>query len=379
MVEYRFAEDAHRAEIIDFINYVFSQAHRPHDFKTLIPKVYGDERGYADIHAIALESGKIRGVVGQLPFTVLYGGSPLNVGYIGSVSTHPYSRGEGHMIRLMDMQAERAKDFGIDIMMLGGQRQRYEYYGFSPVGLEYEYRIIPANVRHALRNVDAMGVNWKRFENASAEEIDAAYEIYQSQPITGARSREVFDLIMRSWYADPYVVRDGTRVVGLIDANDKDSFCELVLTDADYAPRLIKAWFAAYAPSHLSVCAPSVDPALNRALAAFAEGYSAHASEQVRIVNLVNVLKACMSLKKAVYGVSDGEVTFQMDDEKPVCVRVKDGDISVFETDGNADVTLSRLDMQQFLFSGNRFSAPSIALPVDWFPLPVFLYPADHF
>ena len=33
---------ADREAIIDFINYVFSQAHRPHDFKKLIPKTYGD-------------------------------------------------------------------------------------------------------------------------------------------------------------------------------------------------------------------------------------------------------------------------------------------------------------------------------------------------
>lgn len=379
MLEYRFAEDAHRADIIDFINYVFSNAHEPHDFKALIPKVYGDGRGYADIHAIALENGRLRGVVGQLPIRVQYAGQGLNIGYIGSVSTHPYARGEGHMIRLMQMQAERAAETGIDLMMLGGQRQRYEYYGFSPAGLAVDYEIIPANVRHALKGVDAIGVNWKRFESASAEEIDAAYAIYQRQPITGARAREDFDLILRTWYADPYVVRDGAKVVGFLDASQKSRFSELVLTDAAYAPRLIKAWFAAYAPARLSVCAPGTDPALNRALAAFAEGYSAHAGGQARIVNLKNVLKACMSLKKAVCGVKDGEAVLRMDDETPVRVRVTNGEIDVSQTDAPADVALPRLEMQSFLFSGNRFAAPQISCPADWFPLPVFLYPADHF
>lgn len=42
MIEYRFAAPEHRADLIDFINYVFSQNSVPHDFKTLIPKVYAD-------------------------------------------------------------------------------------------------------------------------------------------------------------------------------------------------------------------------------------------------------------------------------------------------------------------------------------------------
>ena len=45
MIEYRFAAPEHRADLIDFINYVFSQNSVPHDFKTLIPKVYADGRG----------------------------------------------------------------------------------------------------------------------------------------------------------------------------------------------------------------------------------------------------------------------------------------------------------------------------------------------
>ena len=65
MIEYRFAAPEHRADLIDFINYVFSQNSVPHDFKTLIPKVYADGRGYDGIHAIVLDDGRVKGVVGQ--------------------------------------------------------------------------------------------------------------------------------------------------------------------------------------------------------------------------------------------------------------------------------------------------------------------------
>ena len=48
-------------DIVDFINYVFSQAHRPHDFKTLLPKVYADDApaGQEDFHFLAKQNGRI--------------------------------------------------------------------------------------------------------------------------------------------------------------------------------------------------------------------------------------------------------------------------------------------------------------------------------
>ena len=75
MIEYRFAAPEHRADLIDFINYVFSQNSVPHDFKTLIPKVYADGRGYDGIHAIVLDDGRVKGVVGQYPVHASFGGA----------------------------------------------------------------------------------------------------------------------------------------------------------------------------------------------------------------------------------------------------------------------------------------------------------------
>ncbi len=379
MIEYRFAAPEHRADIIDFINYVFSQTTVPHDFKTLIPKVYADGRGYDTIHAIVLDDGRVKGVVGQYPIHASFGGAPLEIGYIGSVSTHPYARGSGYMIKLMEMQAAHAKEAGIDVMLLGGLRQRYEYYGYSPVGCQYTYRVVAANVRHALKGVDAAVIHWKRFADAAETEIDEAYRLYQQQPITGARSREDFELILRTWRAEPYLLLRGTEVVGYMVMSDVDSVSELIVSDMSLVPALIKGWFAANGLKRMSFAAPTIDTALNRVLAAFAEGYQMSNCTQARIVNLANVLRACLTLKMRTGTLSDGEITLQMDDETPVLARVKDGFLTVQEADTAPDIHLPRLEMQQLLFASNRFAAPDVACPVDWFPLPLFLYGADHF
>ena len=261
----------------------------------------------------------------------------------------------------------------------GGQRQRYEYYGYSPVGCQYTYQVNAANVRHALRNVDASTVCWKRFADAAEAEIDLAYRLYQQQPITGVRSREDFELIMRTWRAEPYLLLHEAEVLGYMVVSGTDSVSELVVSDVSCVPALIKGWFAANGLKNMSFSVAAFDTALNRALAAFAEGYQVSNCTQARIVNLANVLRACLTLKMRAGALSDGEVILQMDDEAPVLARAKDGQITMQETDAAPDVHLPRLEMQQLLFASNRFAAPEVSCPVDWFPLPLFLYGADHF
>lgn len=379
MLEYRFATEEHRRDIIDFINYVFSQASCPHDFKTLIPKVYADGRGYADIHAIALDDGYVRGVVAQLPQKFSFAGQTLTTGYIGSVSSYKYTRGSGHMIRLMDMQAKKAEADGIDIMLLGGQRQRYEYYGYSPCGAQYGYTITSANIRHALKNVCADGIAFVPFSQAEAHNIDSAHALYLRQPITDARPREDFEIILRSWNCTPYLVMNNDACIGYVVASGTDSFSEMVLTESGQIKPVIKAWFSAFGISRLNIAAPSYDAPLNRALASFAEGYHIGAAIHARIVNLKNVLSACLALKAATAGLSDGRVVLQMENEAPVCAECKNGIINVFETAEAPEISLDRLSMQQYLFSPNRYSAPELPDKTGWFPLPLHLYGPDHF
>ena len=64
MIEYLRAEKNDKEEIIDFINYVFSQNFCPHDFKTLLPKAYSDDVcGIGAQHYVVKEDGKIKATV----------------------------------------------------------------------------------------------------------------------------------------------------------------------------------------------------------------------------------------------------------------------------------------------------------------------------
>ena len=113
-------------ELIDFGNMVFKE-----DFRALLPKLYQDHPEAAAHHHLIREDGRIKAMVGSFPITLKAAGRTLKVRGIGTVSVHPYARGRGYMKTLMGNAVKEAEAEGAALMILGGQRQRYEYFGFT--------------------------------------------------------------------------------------------------------------------------------------------------------------------------------------------------------------------------------------------------------
>ena len=67
MTEYRLAKPEEWEDCIELANYVFSTAHRPHDFEQLIPRVYQAGPEMARIHRVAVaENGRLRAEIAVL-------------------------------------------------------------------------------------------------------------------------------------------------------------------------------------------------------------------------------------------------------------------------------------------------------------------------
>ena len=314
MTEYRFATAQDWPKIIDFIDLVFSQSARPHDFAALIPKVYGDGHDYSHIHAIALEDGEIRGCVAVLPVDMTVAGQQLRMGYLGSVSVHRLSRGAGHMKKTMQMQLEKAKADGLDLIVLGGQRQRYGYFGFYPAGHGYEYSVTQSNVRHALKDVDASAFTFEALEAGEGSEY--AYALYQQQPVCGSRTAENFAELALTFESKGWLVLENGQKAGyLIASNDGKGIREIVLEKPAQVPAVLKAWLALQQVRGLYVDAAPYNVTLNRTLAAFAEYYSLGQDGLVRCLNYANVIRCWMTLKNSISPLSEGMLRLGIDGE----------------------------------------------------------------
>ena len=152
MVAYRTARPEERDAYIELANYAFG-----FDAETLLPKAYAAPFDPSPFHKVAVnESGKLCAEVAVLPQELTVAGRELRVGFLGMVSVHPKFRGQGHMKKLMNLWIEEARG-QYDMLALYGQRQRYEYFGFTGGGLRRRFfaeRLNRSRIAFAERRAD---------------------------------------------------------------------------------------------------------------------------------------------------------------------------------------------------------------------------------
>ena len=109
----RRGEEADYADLLDFGNYVFKI-----DFRSLLPKLYGNHPELSADHVLVTEPGscgeRIRAMVGCFKIPLRVGGDHLLVRGIGTVSVHPYDRGKGYMKLAMHKAIDDAVAEGAD-------------------------------------------------------------------------------------------------------------------------------------------------------------------------------------------------------------------------------------------------------------------------
>ena len=386
-ITYEMAVPADYDEIIDFANFVFSYAHEPHEFKVLIPKAYGPDRTMWPTHFLARENGRIRGLVGLEQYSLRVLGEELKYGFIGTVSVHQYSRGKGHMKKCMAMSTQYAREHGIDIMMLGGQRQRYEYYGYEPGAVAYSFEITRTNCRHALSAVNTDGVSFKPFADVR-DRMKEIFDIYESGPVFGARSLDNFEQICMTWRNCPYAVLSGQYIIGYIVASsDGSDISELRLKDSADFDVVIKAYLAAFDRKSVSVRIPPHRPADVRAASLICEEENVSPSEMIMILNYERVVKTYLRLKRHIEGnLPDGHVALGIsglsgEGISTLTISVQGGEIDCRFTDDTPDIVLSPLAVQNLMLSPVTYvdmsQLPDCAR--RYFPLPIYMESADCF
>jgi predicted N-acetyltransferase YhbS len=229
--QYGLAEPGDYEDLIDFCNYVFSHAHSSTDFPALIPKLYRREYFMQGRHYTARENGKIRAVVGAYPLCLNVLGTALPGRGIGMVSVHPYARSRGYMRTLMEMALADMRRDGIVFSCLGGQRQRYEYFGFTPAGQQAVFECRRTNIRHALGKDPGPAFSIRRLQEGD-KELEDIYLFHQSKAARFERERaKLFDTLS-TWKTRVFALSDENGFAGYLVYNSADNtISELNLTN----------------------------------------------------------------------------------------------------------------------------------------------------
>ena len=377
MTTYRNAKPEEFLDCIDLGNTVFSQSSRPHNFSRMIPKVYAEYKNNAFIHKVAVsEDGRLRAQIACLPQTLSICGYPLRAGFIGTVSVHPRARGEGHMKALMNAWLEEMRET-CDLSVLGGQRQRYEYFGYTHGGQQMVYTVNSANIRHALRDADASPFSFSPLEETPGA-MDLALSLHNARIARVDRSADLFADILHTFGEQPLAVCKNGKPVGyLLLSEDGRAILELALSQWEDFEPILKAYMQSTGTQELTIPTPVWDTELNRRLGAFAESCRLEQNEMFRIFQFANVLEAYLTLKLRTEGLTPGVFSAVLNGQ-PVTVRVDETGLSVERSALPGAPELTLREAQELLLTPHGRWLP-VQAPTGWFPLPIFWYAADNF
>ena len=333
-------------EIIDFINYVFSQTKVPHDFKTLLPKVYGDRapKGQESFHFLAKQNEKIVGCVACRPTRLRFGKEVLSCGYVGSVSVHRYHRGEGHMKQLMAMMLEDARKKNYDMLILGGQRQRYGYFGFEPAGMVLRFDFTKTNARHVFGDVDASGIGLRPLTDA---DMPFALKLWQKQTVGSLRETDTFIDELRSWDQKPLGITVNGEFAGYFAGG------ELVLQDENLLPKALKAIMDSRSEYALPLVAGLHEKQRIAYLSGICESAALGRKAMINVLNWPRVLKTLIEFKHSyVNPVNDCAFALDIAGDGVFDVKVRDGraEVKTLAAAPETAVKLSHSEAQRLLF-----------------------------
>lgn len=377
MVTYRKARPDECAAYTEFASMVFSHGDYVEDFSKLIPKVYAPGVDRSDIHYLAVDDEKgIRGLVAVMPNELQIGGETLKIGFVGTVSVHPEARSEGHMKKLMWMAIEDMKAQGVDLGLLGGHRQRYEYFDFAKGGVGYLINVGEPNVRHALKNVDASDVAFEEITPDSPW-VDAAYTLFEKQAIRFRRAHEEFVAICRSYNAQLWAVLENNQFAGYIICDrEKGSIAEILMNSMASLDKALKAWIVQNKLPRVHLLFPEWKREELKHLGVYAGGTSYEMRVQSSVYNPRRVLKAMLTAKAEYTRMENASMCFEVEGDR-FTVTVQDGKVTV-DDGGENPVCLNRLEVSQLFAYPFEYEGRA-ETPMGWFPLPLYESSPDAF
>ncbi len=369
-------------EYMDFINYVFGFNGNNNDFKKLLPKLYRPEDRPVANSYVTVENGKLVAAVGAFDHKLRVCGTELNCRGIGNVAVHPYHRSKGYMKVLMNMALEDMIKDGVDISVLGGRRQRYNYFSYEKTGSTYSFTLNNDNMRHTFGK-DRSAYHTAQFKKLCADDGElscAISALTERQAYCPVRDRSRMCDILSSWRHTPYVVLKDGLFSGYIVADDKKIYEILVENKEDFINTVI-SFYDHIKASSLTVLLPEFCNDYISALYRLCEGYDIGVSKSFSVLNYQRVIESFARLKAMYADIPDGSLRLLIHgaagDER-LCLTARGGEITVDKHNGDVELEADHIDAMNMLFSAfcpgrERLSEFARLL----LPLPLWLYSAD--
>ena len=382
------------AELIAHLDGAFGMSGE-RTFPRLLPAMYGPDERCACNHAVEVD-GDLAAVVGLFPITWHVGGAVLRVAGIGGVSTRHGQRGGGHMRRLLTHVLDLAQRQGFHLAFLGGQRQRYGYFGFEVAGVQPTFRLTATNLRHAGLLDEQRGAGADEGLPAvtlapltTAADLESLQALHNAQPVRCDRPR--FFETLHQWMPEPMVGVDGDGAAAgyvVLSAAEK-KVVEVLGRDTAAEAAMLRASLEFVEGEAVQVRPAPHQRGLLAWLGSVAERYTVEACDNWRVFDWPATLGALLRQRRAAGPMAAGSVTLAVDAER-VRLTVDDGGdgpggVRCEASDELADLTLDGRTALRLLggplpvsLAADLPESPASALLAAWCPLPLHLPRQDH-
>lgn len=377
MEEYRKGRIEDFDNAVDFANLVFHI-----DFRQLLPKLYGDNKqDIMKYHHMILEDNKIKAMVGCFPINMWVGSEKIKTAGIGTVSVHPYSRGKDYMKRLMKVAINESEEASFDMMVLGGARQRYEYFGFTPCATRVKLYANKSNLHHC-KEREIAGIHIEPFDTrkSDADVLDKCVELHRSLNIRVEREETQFLEISSSWDSKLYIIYQNQELIGyFIAVKENNNIIELVMKDSQLSDSVLLEWLKITGADRIEITANPYDITQIKSLSSICERMNIQNGESLRIMNYPKVLKTFLKQKQKYSPLMEGEWVIEISGKGRYCIRVEKEQISVEETTKNCHASMNEIDAMNYIFSPSGYLSHMADHPLEksWFPIPMYIPYAD--
>ena len=364
-------------DAMDFMNMVFS-AHGPIDFTQLLPVLYQPDDELMGYNWAVRENGRIRAVVGSFPMQWQLADATLEIAGIGGVSSHPRARGAGYMRQLMQHCVERMRDEKKHLSWLGGQRQRYGYFGYEKCGTAHSFSLDKTNLRHVYGS-DASTISFRSLAADDLTHLKGAKELYDAQPFRCLRPLESFHSMLCSWRHRPQIAlaADGRMVGYLVASPNGDSVSELFAVEEGHPDLdIARAWTEQQSGQSVRFELPPWHR-LVLPLGRIAESFSTGCTGNWQIFNWVATLDALLKVRATVGPLVDGRAVIAIEDYGHISLEVAGGEAVCTASKDAADLHAGAFTAHS-LFFGPLPPSAVVDLPAQltaleqWCPLPLF-------
>lgn len=366
-------------ELLSVLNTTFTrQNKREMNFLVELPRMWERSDEYMSKHIGLFEDGKLCATVGVYPLPVRICGEELLFATTGNVATLPEYEGRGYFSTLFPLAMQELERGGYDMARLGGQRQRYERFGFIDAGQLYRCILTEANRRKCLGEPDS-AITFSPFLREDIEALSFARILSNEKPFHVEREgndseRDVFRCLHNK-HCKAYVARKNGTCIGYVCATKEGKkIHELRARDCSDFMAIVCAW-QAYVGDTVDI---PVSPDMQEELAslrACAQDVTLIAPTMFRAVRWERVCNALMKLSHTMRELPKGELILKVKGYGVLRLFVNENGVGCELADGEEPMlSLGWQDASNLLFGPFAPTLLGEPLPLFchvWFPLPL--------